>query len=94
MAAMHAKGAVGFLCGINPEQNLDRLMPVGTVALGVEKTQIELHVSSVIARESHALRRLIHERIVCQIETRGPTRLRVNELLTLCGLTQSAKGGA
>jgi hypothetical protein len=40
MAAMHATGALRFLRGIDPEEQLDRLAPVSTVRLGVEQAQM------------------------------------------------------
>ena len=72
-----------FFCGIDPEEDLDRLAPVSAVRFGVEQAQIELHVRAVVAGQNGALRRFVHERIVCQIEPRRPKLARVDDLLTL-----------
>src|SRR5579883_3379737 len=83
MAAMHAAGALRLLRGIDPEEQLDRLAPVSAIRLGVEQAQIELHVRAVVAGQYGALRRFVHERIVCQIEPRGSRLARIDDLLTL-----------
>lgn len=59
MAAVHAICALGFLAGVDPEQQRDRFAPVGAVGFCIEQPQIELHVSAVIARQQRVLRRLV-----------------------------------
>lgn len=61
VAAVHAIGALGFLAGIDAEQDRDRFAPIGAVGFCVEQAQIELHVSAVVACEHRALRRLVQE---------------------------------
>jgi len=47
--------------GIEAEQNLHRLAPVGAVARGVEQAQIQRHVLAVIGRQRLTGRRFIQK---------------------------------
>ncbi len=59
VAPVHAIGALGFLSGIDAEQDCDGLAPIRAVRFRVEQPHVELHVSAVVTREHRALRRLV-----------------------------------
>lgn len=59
VAVVHAIGALGFLAGVDAEQERDGFAPIGAVGFGIEQPHVERHVSAVIAREQRALRRLV-----------------------------------
>ena len=59
--SVNALAPFRFEIGGETEQDLDGFAPIRAVALGVEQTQVQDHVLTVIRRELGALRRFIQE---------------------------------
>ena len=49
VAAVDAVGALGFLAGVDAEQERDRLTPIGAIGFCIEQPHVELHVGAIVA---------------------------------------------
>ncbi len=61
MSGVNFLASLRIVMGVETEQNLDGLAPIRAVALGIEETQVQDHVLTVVGRELWALRRFIQE---------------------------------
>ncbi len=55
MALVDAARSLRFRDRADPEQNLDRLLPVGSIGLGIEQARIEFDVLAIVLSERQAL---------------------------------------
>lgn len=75
MASMNALSAFWLALGIDSEQQRDSFTPIGAVGLGIEQSQIELHMHAVIAGERVVLGRFVEKNVLCHVD--APTAVMV-----------------
>ncbi len=61
MRVMNMAATPGIVCGIEAEEDLDGFLPRGAIARGIEQTQIERHVLTIIVGERLADWRFVEE---------------------------------
>lgn len=61
MRVVNMAATPGVVCGIEAEENLDSLFPRSAIARGIEQTQIERHVLTIIVGERLADWRFVEE---------------------------------
>jgi hypothetical protein len=56
MTVMHATRALWLLRGVEPENHLDDLAPVGTFLIGIEQPQVGFEMPFIVRREMRLVR--------------------------------------
>ncbi len=63
MGFMNRAATLGIAIRIETKQNMHRLAPVSTIAVGVEQSHIELHVLAIVRCERFAERWFVQKRL-------------------------------